>query len=364
MSTPAQQTLAGLIARGHTGCQGGLLRVRRAWPADLRAPGNGYVAELAGPPGLAGARIGADGELTVLSADTALPALAAALGEGGCLTGYRAGKRAVLEMPDGSYRKVARPGATARAVQRAGAVSALLAAAADPAAPVLPQLLAADARAGWLQLAAAPGTPLGTGSAGQGTARAAPEVITPVARALTAIAAVSYEPRAGLPVHTAADEARVLLSWVRAALAAAPAGRLTGAVAARLRIRAGGVARQLRALDDIPPGRLALTHRDLHDGQVLVVPGHSPAVTILDWDTACWSRPALDPANLLAHVDRAAALGGTVPGGSSLGGLLRATGHPGAADPDELELLRTAARLRTFAVHAFRPGPLDLAALD
>ena len=48
-----------------------------------------------------------------------------------------------------------------------------------------------------------------------------------------------------------------------------------------------------------PVERLCPSHRDLHDGQVLV---RGEGVIFLDFDTACRAEPELDVANLLAHL--------------------------------------------------------------
>lgn len=59
-----------------------------------------------------------------------------------------------------------------------------------------------------------------------------------------------------------------------------------------------------RMLDDrageLPPARLGACHRDLHDGQVLVAPS---GPLVLDFDLLCRADLALDPANLLVHLE-------------------------------------------------------------
>jgi hypothetical protein len=54
------------------------------------------------------------------------------------------------------------------------------------------------------------------------------------------------------------------------------------------------------ALRSTPPRPSVQTHRDLHDGQLLDVAGD---VALLDFDLLCRADEALDPANLLAHLE-------------------------------------------------------------
>lgn len=49
----------------------------------------------------------------------------------------------------------------------------------------------------------------------------------------------------------------------------------------------------------LPPAQTGLTHRDLHDRQFLVV---GKTISLLDFDLVCVADVALDPANLLAHM--------------------------------------------------------------
>lgn len=50
---------------------------------------------------------------------------------------------------------------------------------------------------------------------------------------------------------------------------------------------------------NLPPARLGLTHRDLHDGQFIIA---GSTVSLLDFDLICYSDLALDAGNLLAHM--------------------------------------------------------------
>jgi tRNA A-37 threonylcarbamoyl transferase component Bud32 len=65
-------------------------------------------------------------------------------------------------------------------------------------------------------------------------------------------------------------------------------------------------ARLLAVSKSLPPARMGLAHRDLHDRQVHLVQGE---VTMLDFDLLCCADVALDPGNLVAHLRWRALLG-------------------------------------------------------
>ena len=54
-----------------------------------------------------------------------------------------------------------------------------------------------------------------------------------------------------------------------------------------------------RAAEQIPPAEPVTTHRDLHDGQLLLT---SEGLALLDFDLMCRAEPELDAANFLAHL--------------------------------------------------------------
>ncbi len=92
-----------------------------------------------------------------------------------------------------------------------------------------------------------------------------------------------------LKIHRAEDELGVIDAWRRKALAGT--GKLpSGFDAARGKLD--------KAMDRLPEPEWGLCHRDLHDGQILMV-GGKPA--LMDFDLLCKGDTALDPANLLAH---------------------------------------------------------------
>lgn len=353
----------------------GPLRPRRAWPADETGSGALVVEAVAADGRVVGAVL-RDGEVRLVRRDLRLPLLDAwRTRPGARVIAYRAGKRAVLSVsPHGAgaragppaapeyFVKLARPGAARHAVSTLQAVTARLTGV--PGAPRLPSLLGHDDDHGAVTLSALPGRPLRdviTAAARTGdlvlTARAG----TAVGQAMSSFAAPL--PPAELGRHTLGDELDVLQRWV--------------GDAARHRVVRGQWWRRLSAshqraaelLAALTPAAGVMTHRDLHDGQVLLDRAAGPAsgalmVTFLDLDTAAISDPALDLANLLAHLDLLAATGQArrVPGAvacfrSHLAARLRHAGHPVLGqDPARVDALRAAARVRLAAVHAFRPA--------
>lgn len=324
-------------------------RATRAWPAALDDPGRGLALELIGADGqVRGAVLDRGG--VGLAADAALPELEGLIGEGWTVLAHRWGKRAVLRRSgDGVFRKLATRKATKRAVARAGAVEDLLAEL--PGVPGPPRRVGVDVDAGVIDLAPAPGVSLRDVLVASGTtletAEAAGFGVGSVVARLGAVV-----PRSGeLPEHTLADEAGIVERWVSAACALAP---LSPAARRALRAEAETVSADLRAAE---PRTVGLVHRDLHDGQVLVAA--DGGLTVLDWDTAAWAEPWVDPANLLAHLDLLVAQQPTsaervAAATAGFRAALAVGEHPAAADPDRLALWRRASAVRIAAVHAFR----------
>lgn len=264
--------------------------IERAWPDD----GRGRPLELRGPgpegESLRGARMDAlTGQITLhrLGEDPRLPGLARTLAAhpGARIVSLRPGKRAVLRIdadgrPD-RFMKIVRPGRAARllsAIEKANAFDGPF-----RTAPVL----AADEDT--VTFAALEGTtlhaplPLEDGS----WRRAWQDVL----EAWTTARDRAGEPPAGAALHGPAAEAEVLRTWQDRVRDIDPGG-------AAVRERAVGAA--LEDLAALPAPHLpALLHRDLHDKQVLHLPGQRPG--LLDVDTACWGDPALDLGNLRAH---------------------------------------------------------------
>lgn len=298
----------------------------RAWPSD----GGALLVEYAAAD---------DGRLRVGTwhpetgiallpegSDPRLPGLAPALAAGGVLLAHRPGKRAVVRMPDGRYRKLVRPGRAEGLALRHRRLAELLGATAD-----VPAVLAiAD---GWVDLAALPGRPI------LGAERAAWEAAGRI------LAALRREDPADLPLHDAGAEAATTVRWLTAA---ADAGRLP-------RFDPHPLLAPLLA----GPGPTRAAHRDLHDGQLL---WDGARLGVLDADTLARAEPALDLANLLVHLELRV-LQGLLPMGArreAEDAVLAAA----APDPDlraRMEAYAQATRLRLAAVHAFRPRWADAA---
>lgn len=345
------------------------MRVRRAWPRDLDDPRRGYTLEVEHPhDGVVGAVLDASapgGRL--VPDDPRLPRLGRLRGAGLAVLAHRTHKRAVLRAADGTFVKLATPSATARALAALAAVDSRLGSA-SPARPAFAEsggaLLRSFADRGELHLTPVPGRPLSAALATSGRERAR-GLVEAIAGALTNLAGIRADRESpALPRHSIADEARVLRRWVASAQACAP---LSGRERELLE-DAAAIATELDRLARRDTA-LVLAHRDLHEGQILLdtgapaptfLPagraGERPAVAFLDWDTAAWADPATDPANLLAHLDRA----GHDELAAGLETALADAGHPAyldAASRHRAAVLRRATALRLIAVHAFRPRP-------
>ncbi|WP_432512071.1 hypothetical protein [Kineococcus sp. SYSU DK001] len=303
---------------------------RRVWPRRSGDPAAGLVLEgNASGRVVAGTAAGPGAPVRVRPHDPRLPDPAPFGGE---LIAHRFGKRAVLRRPDG-FVKLASARATAIALARHAELRRALRDV--PGAPDLVEVL--GAAPGVLHLRAATGpdfTTVLTSGAAQAN-RVAGE------RAAQAAAALAAACAPGLPVHDLTAEVATLHRWVGDATAF---GVAPPALAAAARDA-------VRAVQHLPPRPLVPAHRDLHDGQVLL----GERVTLLDVDTAALADPALDVANLLAHLDLAAARGQRTAAAAAEAGVWAGTADAGAgADPARVAVLRRLARCRVVAVHAFR----------
>ncbi|HSF14524.1 MAG TPA: phosphotransferase [Vicinamibacteria bacterium] len=105
--------------------------------------------------------------------------------------------------------------------------------------------------------------------------------------------------------------------------------------------------------------RVGMTHRDLHDRQLLIT---RSGLAILDCDLLCRADVALDPANLIAHLHLRALqkdFDGRAAEGASeafLAGLGR-SGEPGFRE--RLGFYQTSSYLRLALVYSLRPRWLD-----
>lgn len=310
------------------------LTARRAWPHR-----DGLAVEVRDAAGGLLALVVTDDEIRVLPArDPALPALAPALAHGhATLIGHRPGRRAVLREADGHFLKVVRAGRAGRVADGLRRARALLEH--RPGAPAVPRVRAADDRAGWVRLDPLPGPAL------HDLLRDDPSAAVALCgRLAPGLAALRAATPRGLPRHTAADEAELLLRW---------ADDADGWTGTDLTASAAPVVDGLLAL---PPPAWSPCHRDLHDKQVLA---SGDRVGLLDLDTLCAADPALDVANLHAHL-RLRTLQGRCSAATATA-CAAALADP-AVDAAALAAYTAAALLRLAAVYAFRPGPPDLPA--
>ena len=124
-----------------------------------------------------------------------------------------------------------------------------------------------------------------------------------------------------------------------------------------------------RACDELEERRGVLTHRDFHDGQLVPVSG---GVGLLDFDLLCLADPALDAANLTAHLELRVLQGGgdggpargddtlTADQATAFSAALLAAHRTGASDP-HYRFFRAATFLRLALVYRLRPRWAHLA---
>jgi hypothetical protein len=327
--------------------------LRRAWPRssdvcplELERPDGGTVVgqwfasetdarrELGRTPG---ARAGDDQRLVLQpdGADRKLAGLAALVGDGAQLLAHRPGRRAVVRLASGRYVKVVRPGRAGLMAGRHETLAELVAGLAD-----VPEVLGVgDDR---VELAAVSGVPP------LSLAACAPvawrEAWRQVSAVLVRMAGADPD---GLPVHDAAAEVEVTLSWVARAVAA---GRLPERV----------VDPRLASLLEGAPTVLGAAHRDLHDGQLLVADGR---LGLLDPDTLAAAEPALDLANLLVHLQLRVDQGllGSEPAREATAILWGAVERLPPGTNDRVAAYARATRLRLAAVYSLRPRWHELA---
>lgn len=311
--------------------------VRRAWP-----DGSGLTLELIDPAGRVRAgRQDADGttELAPMGTDPRLPALATVVDAAGGpsrLVSHRWGRRAVVR-GERTFTRVLRPARATRAAARHRLVATTVA-----GTPLsVPDLVAHDEVNGTMAVSELGGSPL-------------LEHPDPVAAAGLLAAAVARwrqqcAPAPALGRHDADDERTVLARWAATAIEHG----LVPAADRRTFDRALSSARS--ALADLGPRPLALSHRDLHDGQALV---GGDGAGLLDLDTATHADPALDLGNLRTHIDLAEASGriDRATAHAVAVALTRSWDLDGPGDDAAGAAYHAAARVRLVAVHAFRPA--------
>jgi aminoglycoside phosphotransferase (APT) family kinase protein len=150
-----------------------------------------------------------------------------------------------------------------------------------------------------------------------------------------------------LPLFRHRDEVEVLDRW---------AGRVLGL---GLALPAGWIeqrGRLVERFDRLAGSRPVLCHRDLHDGQIVVAGGR---IALLDFDLLCIADSALDPANLLAHLELRALQGVAGCGVETLA-VLSSAFLEGLESEDSdfgsrLRAYRASSLLRLALVYSVRP---------
>ncbi|MBG6180258.1 phosphotransferase [Arthrobacter sp. CAN_A1] len=154
---------------------------------------------------------------------------------------------------------------------------------------------------------------------------------------------------AELPTHGTRDECRTVSRWVNYAqefgVLPVAADRLQRASAHVSRLLISGA-----------PQTAVLSHRDLHDKQLLFNP-ESGSVGLIDCDTVTVAEPALDLANLLVHIDLRRAQG-VYSAAAARTAKKAILGTASVMDVSEVRLNAYAAstKLRLACLYAFRPA--------
>lgn len=336
-----------MIPPDHLTLDGAPWQLVRAWPRTAED----IPLELAGPDGThVVGRWFADPELAVREqrrtpgaviaeeprlllqprgADRRLRELADLIADGATLVAHRPQRRAVVRTATGTFLKLTRPGRAELLARRHDQLRTAL----QGHGRVPEVLRVTDDR---LELAAMDGRPPCVDPAR--TDADHDRSWEAVGRGLAALATAA--PPADLPVHDAWSEAEVTHRWVDRAIAA---GRLPH----------GSIDGVLHALTAGTPTPLGVSHRDLHDGQLLFADG-PPG--ILDPDTLAVAEPALDLANLLVHLDLRVEQGDlSPPARSRARDRILAGATPDPSTLHRVPVYEAACRLRLAAVYAFRP---------
>ncbi|MFI2102898.1 phosphotransferase [Isoptericola sp. NPDC019693] len=315
------------------------------WDAGpVTPPARGAGVRTGGDPAHARGPVPVAGGALVLQpdgADPRLPGLAARVRAGATLVAHRSGRRGVVREPAGTYTKVTRPGREPADV------------AVPPAAFATPEVQ--DRGEGFVTTVPLPGRTLHELLRDPATPdtllAAAGETIGRGLRRLQAA------PPPDVAEHDAAAEVGVVARWWGLAVAhGATSAADAEAVVRRVRV----------ALAAAPAAPAVLTHRDLHDKQLLVhVEGHAGdgdgvRAGLLDLDLAALAHPALDLANLIVHLELRAHQGVCPPERAALVASAVVDGYRPEPDGAALHAFAVAARARLAAVYAFRPAPRDV----
>ncbi len=311
-----------------------------------------HVAEAERVAGLMRGRFGhhavdllAGGQLVVqqAGADRRLPVLSRILlAEDATLVAHRSERRAVVRLGADRYAKVVRPGHTSPVV-----------------APLrllrlddvrLPRVLSSNDRRGVVTMSTVAGRTL-FDCLGDPSLRD-DDLAAQVARVGDAVHGLHAHPdRIPRPPHDASAEVAAAHRW----LMAASEHHLLEIEAWRPALEA------LTARLPAPPRRGVLLHRDLHDKQVLLA--RAERVGLLDLDQVAHGDPAVDLANLLAHIDLRVRQGLCSPGRGARCSAAVLDGY--APAPDVVPRLApyvALTQLRLAGVYSFRPSPPGLVA--
>lgn len=240
------------------------------------------------------------------------------------LVSHRPERRAVLAAPEG-FVKVVRPARHAAMLGRARL--------AETYGLGAPSVLALDPAAGTMTTATLPGRPLTEVLRG----RNAEAACRAAGRALARLHATEVSAGVDVGEHSTAQEWAVLRRWADLAVAY---GLLT---------EAG------RGVDLTPSGRRTLIHRDLHDGQLII--DADGTVGVLDFDLLTVGDPALDLANLLAHLELLARQGVLSDPAGAIAATLEGY-RPDAEIREALPGYLAVSQERLRAVYAFRDPDL------
>lgn len=276
-------------------------------------------------------------------ADRKLPALRHVLsGDGAVLVAHRPERRAVVRVGATRYVKVVRPGRTADVVAPLLLVR--------PDTLRIPEVVTVDDRRGLVSVDAVPGRTL---LEHLGDPHADDEqLVDSVMQVGASIRRLhAHAPQLSRPVHDGAVDVTAAQRWLAGAtehglLRPGTWERVLDRVAARV---------------PVPPTRLALLHRDLHDKQIVLAAAEP--VGLLDLDLAAYGDPAMDLANLLTHLDLRFRQGHCSARRAARCSAALLEGY----SPDPALVRRLApyvaiTRLRLAGLYSFRPAPEGLVA--
>lgn len=316
----------------------GAWTVRRAWPSSTGCD----LEVVSRRDGRIWAGRWRDGHAEIAPADhdRHLPGLAQAVSEG-TVVSWRRGRRVVVHAHDGSgYLKVVRGDTLASVVDSHARAEVFRAAFRTPDVTVRdPE--------GCVHLSRVPGRTLHDLGADPAVGDAT------VARAWSAWArgwteVLAAAPAADAARHTHAEEIAVLVRWRDLALRAGVDARIATAFD-----------HAATRLDDAPGQASVTAHRDLHDKQVL---WDGREGGLIDLDTASRAEPALDLANLRAHVSWRHAQGRlSTPRASHARHTVDEVAARAGVDPARMAAYEASTRLRLGALYLFRPAWRSLA---